>query len=274
MTEQILLEVQKVSRSFGKFQALSNVSLKIQPSQLCALIGPNGAGKTTFYNVISGRYRSTSGRVFFEGRDITRAPAHRLVGMGLLRSFQITNIFPALTVLENVLVPLVVHHGNSFSCLGAIEKRQDLAEEAEQILSRVGLTGQSHRVVSTLAYGDKRLIEIAIVLARRPRLVLLDEPTLHLDLGAQVELLQQLRALARSHGYTIVVVTHELNLAAEFADQVALLHRGKCLRSGTPADVYQRELLEQVFGASLEVETRPSGRPHVSLLGRREDFHV
>ena len=120
MIRQPILEVQNLSRSFGKFQALNDVSLALETGRLCALIGPNGAGKTTFYNVVSGRYRPSFGRVFLEGRDISGWPSHRLAGMGLLRSFQITNIFPALTVLENVLVPLVVHHGRSFSCLESI----------------------------------------------------------------------------------------------------------------------------------------------------------
>ncbi|MCL5288536.1 MAG: ABC transporter ATP-binding protein, partial [Acidobacteria bacterium] len=145
---------------------------------------------------------------------------------------------------------------------------------AEHALIQVGATHLRGRWMHQISGGEKQKVVLARALAQEPLLLLLDEPTLHLDIGAQVELLQQLRVLAQSHGYTIVVVTHELNLAAEFADRVALLHNGKCLRFGTPAEVYRRELLEEVFGAALEVETGPTGRPRVTPYVRREDLQT
>ncbi|MCU0590818.1 MAG: ABC transporter ATP-binding protein [Desulfobacterales bacterium] len=253
MTEPILLEVKEVSRSFGKFQALRQVSLEIRAGRLCALIGPNGAGKTTFYNVVSGRYRPTGGRVFFEGQDITQAPAHRRVEMGLLRSFQITNIFPALTVLENVLVPLVVQHGKSFACLGSIAKRRDMAEEAEQILSRVGLTGQSHRVVSTLAYGDKRLIEIAIVLARRPRLVLLDEPTAGMNPEETDRMIRLVKELSERSETTFFITEHDMKVVFSVAERIFVLNQGSLLADGTPDEIRANPEVKRAYlGGSLD----------------------
>jgi branched-chain amino acid transport system ATP-binding protein len=253
MTEQLLLDVQKVSRSFGKFQALNDVSLRVQTGRLCALIGPNGAGKTTFYNVISGRYRPTAGRVFFEGRDITRAPVHRVVGLGLLRSFQITNIFPALTVLENVLVPLVVHHGLGFSCFGSIGKHPELAEEAERILARVGLTGQSHRMVSTLPYGDKRLIEIAIVLTRRPRLVLLDEPTAGMNPEETDRMIRLIRDLSERSDTTFFITEHDMKVVFSVAEKIFVLNQGELLAEGTPEEIRANpEVKKAYLGGSLD----------------------
>jgi branched-chain amino acid transport system ATP-binding protein len=252
-TEQSLLEVQRVSRSFGKFRALNDVSLRVQAGRLCALIGPNGAGKTTFYNVISGRYRPTAGRVFFEGRDITREPVHRVVEMGLLRSFQITNIFPALTVLDNVLVPLVVHRGIGFSCFGSIAKNRALAEEAEQILARVGLTGQSHRVVSTLPYGDKRLIEIAIVLTRRPRMVLLDEPTAGMNPEETDRMIRLIKDLSEHSDTTFFITEHDMKVVFSVAERIFVLNQGELLAEGTPEEIRANpEVKKAYLGGSLD----------------------
>jgi iron complex transport system ATP-binding protein len=142
---------------------------------------------------------------------------------------------------------------------------------AENALAQVGAEHLAGRKMNELSGGEKQRVILARALAQQPRLVLLDEPTLHLDIGAQVELLEQLRRLAEENRYAVVIVTHELALAAEFADQVVLLQSGRCLRVGTPAEVYQRELLEQVFEAPLDVEAGPAGRPRVHLRARRRE---
>lgn len=253
MIGEAVLEVRNLGRSFGKFQALSDVSLAIKKGSLCALIGPNGAGKTTFYNVVSGRYRPTAGRVLFEGRDISGWPSHRMAGMGLLRSFQITNIFPALTVLENVLVPLVVHHGRGFSCLKAISGYLDLADEAERILERVGLSGRSNRTVSTLAYGDKRLIEMAIVLARRPRLVLLDEPTAGMNPEETDRMIGLIRELSESSETTFFVTEHDMKVVFSVAEKIFVLNQGSLLAEGTPEEIRQNPDVKRAYlGGSLD----------------------
>ena len=253
MDRPTILEVRDVSRSFGKFMALNGVSLSIETGRLCALIGPNGAGKTTFYNVVSGRYRPTSGKVFFMGRDISGAPPHRLVGMGLLRSFQITNIFPALTVLENVLVPLVVHHRRSFSILGAVAKQKDLAAEAEGILERVGLSGFSGRKASTLAYGDKRLIEIAIVLARRPRLVLLDEPTAGMNPEETDRMIRLIKELAEDSDTTFFITEHDMKVVFSVAQKIFVLNQGSLLAEGTPEEIRANPEVKRAYlGGSLD----------------------
>ena len=253
MSTKTILEARHLSRSFGKFQALTGVSLKIEKGRLCALMGPNGVGMTTFYNVVSGRYRPTSGRVFFEGQDISRTPTHRLVAMGLLRSFQVTNIFPALSVLENILVPLVIHHAKSYACIGSIGKHPELAEEAERILERVGLTGQSRRVVSTLAYGDKRLIEIAIVLARQPRLVLLDEPTAGMNPEETDRMIGLIKELSEKSDTTFFITEHDMKVVFSVAERIFVLNQGSLLAEGTPAEIRANSEVKRAYlGGSLD----------------------
>jgi branched-chain amino acid transport system ATP-binding protein len=253
MAETPLLEVRTLSKEFGKFRALSDVTLRVERGRLSALIGPNGAGKTTFYNVVSGRYRPTLGKVFFEGKDISRTPTHKLVGRGLLRSFQITNIFPDLTVLENILTPLVVHHGLSFSFIGAIERRKDLVTEAEGILERVGLQSESHRVAHTLAYGDKRLVEIAIVLARRPKLVLLDEPTAGMTPEETDRMVNLIKELAVKSGTTFFVTEHDMKVVFSIAEKIFVLNQGTLLAEGSPEEIRSDDRVKEAYlGGSLD----------------------
>jgi branched-chain amino acid transport system ATP-binding protein len=256
MSGQTILEVKNMSRSFGKFKALSDVSLKIEKGQMCALIGPNGAGKTTFYNVVSGRYRPTIGQIFFEGRDVSGLPTYRLTSMGLLRSFQITNIFPALTVLENILAPLVVHHKKSFSFLGVMKNQWEMVEEARGILARVGLEDQAGRVASTLAYGDRRLIEIAIVLARSPKLVLLDEPTAGMNPEETDRMIRLIKELAQKSETTFFVTEHDMKVVFSVAERIFVLSGGKLLAEGTPEEIRANQEVKIAYlGGCLDAES-------------------
>ncbi|MBI3484104.1 MAG: ABC transporter ATP-binding protein [Acidobacteria bacterium] len=246
---------------------LEATSLSARRQELVAIVGPNASGKSTLLRLISGALRPLSGRVQLDGFEVGALNPRT-------RARRIAVVQQESPLLFPVRVDEYVLQGrHPYGQALHFETAEDLTI-AEQSLAQVGAAHLRGRWMHQISGGEKQKVVLARALAQQPLLLLLDEPTLHLDIGAQVELLQQLRSLAQSHGYTIVVVTHELNLAAEFADQVALLHRGKCLRSGTPAEVYRRELLEQVFGASLEVETRPSGRPHVTPLARREDLSL
>lgn len=252
MSNAPILEVRNITRNFGKFQAIGGVSLRVPRGRLSALIGPNGAGKTTFYNVISGKYRPTTGTVHFDGADVTGLAPHRLVARGMLRSFQITNVFPELTVLENILVPLVVHHKASFAFLKSLARRNDWVEEAESILDRVGLREMRHRVVSTLAYGDKRLIEIALVLARKPKLVLLDEPTAGMNPEETDRMIHLIRELADQSGTTFFITEHDMKVVFSVAQQIYVLHQGKLLAEGAPDEIRSNDQVKQAYlGGSL-----------------------
>lgn len=252
MTDTPLLEIRNLCKNFGKFQALSNVSMVVPEGCLTALIGPNGAGKTTFYNVVSGRYKPSSGNVFFRGRDISGKPAHKLVGMGLLRSFQITNIFPNLTVLENVLTPVIIHNGKSFSLFKSLKSRTDFREQAERVLDMVGLLSFSDRLAATLAYGDKRLIEIAIVLARKPKLVLLDEPTAGMNPEETDRIIQLIKELASKSGATFFITEHDMKVVFSIAEQIYVLNQGSPLASGSPDQIRSDPKVREAYlGGSL-----------------------
>lgn len=253
MSTQPILEIEKLGHQFGDFVVMREVSLTVEAGSMTALIGPNGAGKTTFYNLISGRYTPTWGSIAFDGRDITGLPAHRLVALGLLRSFQITNIFPHLTVLENVLVPLTLHHHKGFRCWQSMSREQDLKRRAEQILDRVGLTPEAHRPAHELAYGDQRLVEIAIVLAREPKLVLLDEPTAGMNPEETDRMVSLIKELAEQSGTTFFLTEHDMNVVFAVASYLYVLHQGSLLARGTPDEIRgDQQVKEAYLGGSLD----------------------
>jgi branched-chain amino acid transport system ATP-binding protein len=242
-----LLEVRGLTRHFGRFAALTDVSLSVEAGVVSALIGPNGAGKTTFYNVVSGRFPPTRGEVLLAGRDVTGLPAHRLVGHGLARSFQITNVFPSLTVLENVLVPLLLERGRARRFLAPLAGEREARRRAEEVLDTVGLLDQAHRVTATLAYGDKRLVEMAIVLARAPRLVLLDEPTAGMNPEETDRMIALLAGLAARLGTTFFVTEHDMKVVFGLARRIFVLHQGMLLAQGTPEEIRGHPEVRQAY---------------------------
>ena len=253
MTDTPILKVEHLGHSFGKFKVLEDISLEIRPGVLSALIGPNGAGKTTFYNAVSGRFRPTKGQVFFNDQNITGMPAHRLVSLGLLRSFQITNIFPDLTVIENVLVPLTLHYNKGFSFLKSLHRQKSLFDKAEEVLDKIGLLGLAHRRTDELAYGDKRLVEMAIVLAREPKLVLLDEPTAGMNPAETDRMIHLIKDLAHRFGTTIFLTEHDMKVVFAVAEQIFVLHQGQLLAQGGPEVIRaNRQVKEAYLGGSID----------------------
>jgi len=248
-----LLEVRGVSRWFGGFAALADVSLSVEPRVPTALIGPNGAGKTTLYNIISGRFPPSRGQVFLDGRDVTGTPARRRVEMGLARSFQITNVFPSLTVRENVLVPLVLEARRGRRFLRGLGRERDLARRADETLEEVGLLAEAGRVAATLSYGDRRLVEMAIVLARRPRLVLLDEFTAGMNPEETDRMIALVRKLAERFGTTFFVTEHDMRVVFGLAHRIFVLHQGSLLAAGTPDEIRQDPRVREAYlGASAD----------------------
>jgi iron complex transport system ATP-binding protein len=243
---------------------LSATSFQARQRELVAILGPNASGKSTLLQLIAGSLAPLSGRVLLDGIEIrsldTRTRAQRI---GVVEQHA-PLVFPARAG------EFVLQGRHPYGRALHLPNSEDVTL-AQNALAQVGAEHLADRRMDQLSGGEKQRIILARALAQQPLLLLLDEPTLHLDIGAQVELLERLRRLAEANRYTVIVVTHELALAAEFADQVVLLHRGKCLRVGTPAAVYQRELLEQVFDAPLDVEAGPAGRPRVSLRSRPAD---
>jgi branched-chain amino acid transport system ATP-binding protein len=239
--------VQHLGHAYGRYQVIDDISLTVSPGELTALIGPNGAGKTTFYNAVSGKFRPTRGKVFFDGRDITGLPAHKLVPLGLLRSFQITNIFPQLTVIENVLVPLVLHAGKGYALLGNLRRERALHDRAREVLKKIGLAEQADRKAGELPYGDKRLVEIAIVLAREPKLVLLDEPTAGMNPEETDRMILLIKELAESFGTTFFLTEHDMKVVFSIASRIFVLHQGGLLAEGGPEEIRRNQKVKEAY---------------------------
>ena len=255
--EQVSYAYAATDRSAPKF-ILGPVTFEAQHRELIAILGPNASGKSTLLKLLAGVVKPLSGRVEVDGAEVggldLRARAQKIA----LVQQESELLFP-LRVWEYVLQGRYPY-GRRLR----FESDEDCLM-AGNALAQTGADGLRDRWMEQLSGGEKQRVILARALAQQPALLLLDEPTQHLDIGGKVELLRRLRKLSDENRYTVVVVTHELNLAAEFSDRIVLLHKGKCLRIGTPAQVYQRELLEEVFEAPLEVEIRASGRPRVIL---------
>ena len=264
-TTDVRLSVEQVSYAYAPNPSqaplftLEAMSFQAKPGELVAILGPNASGKSTLLKLISGALQPLSGRIFLNGFETHSLPVKTRAQRIALVQQESRLLFPS-HAWEFVMQGRHPYGGGL-----RFESQEDVLI-AKNALAQVGAAELADRWMDKISGGEKQRIILARALAQQPLLLLLDEPTLHLDIGAQVDLLESLRRLAAQNRYTVIVVTHELNLAGEYADQVVLMHRGKCLRVGPPATVLQREILEQVFQAPLSVEMTPSGRPRVTLF--------
>ena len=251
-----------VSAASAPTFTLAATTFQAREREIVAILGPNASGKSTLLRLIAGTIAPLSGRVELDGEETSSLDVRTRAQRIAVVHQESPIVYPALAG------DFVLQGRYPYGRALRFASKEDI-EIAGNALAQVGAEHLSARTIGELSGGEKQRVILARALAQQPRLILLDEPTLHLDIGAQVELLERLRQLARENRYTVVVVTHELGLAAEFADQVVLLQLGRCLRVGTPAAVYQKDLLEQVFEAPLDVELGPAGRPRVNLRAHR-----
>jgi iron complex transport system ATP-binding protein len=264
-SSEIRLSVEQVSYAYSvnpsqaPLFTLEASSFQARPGEIVAILGPNASGKSTLLKLIAGALAPLSGRVLLNGfLTHSLAPRTRAQRIAMVQQ-ESPLLFPARAW------EFVLHGRHPYGRSLRFETADDVAI-ARNALAQVGAEHLSDRWMNQISGGEKQRVILARALAQQPLLLLLDEPTLHLDIGAQVDLLATLRRLAAENRYTVVIVTHELNLAGGYADQVVLLHRGKSLRVGPPASVYQRDLLEQVFQTPLTVEMASNGRPRVTPL--------
>nr|WP_311527149.1 ABC transporter ATP-binding protein [uncultured Ralstonia sp.] len=242
-----VLAVDRVSKHFGSLVAVQDVSLSVEPGELRAVIGPNGAGKTTFFNLISGFFRPTAGTIAFEGQDITALPAHRRVTAGIARTFQITEIFPELTVFENVRISAEAAAGFRQRPWISPADKAHVRQHVEHTLELTGLHGKANRLAGELAHGDQRTTEIAIALALRPRLLLLDEPTAGMGDQETDETMQLIRSLHRKNNFTIVLIEHDMRVVFDLADRITVLDGGRLLAEGTPEQIAVNEAVQAAY---------------------------
>jgi len=243
----MILEVKNVSKRFGSLWAVRDVSLEVNKGELRAVIGPNGAGKTTFFNMISGFFRPNSGSIGFDGRDITNLPAHKRVGLGMARTFQITEIFPELSVLENIRIAAETAAGFARRFWISEAEKKKIRSHAEQILGLVGLEAKASRLVGELAHGDQRAAEIAMALAARPHLLLLDEPTAGMGDQETYAITHLIRRLHRDHDFTIVLIEHDMRVVFNLADRITVLDQGAVLAEGTPEQIAANDAVQAAY---------------------------
>lgn len=229
------LAVSDVSRNFGGVQALSNVSFEVAPGERRLIIGPNGAGKTTLFNLLSGALAVSGGEVMLFGRDITNLPPYERAHMGLARTFQITNLFPRLTVLENVLLALQATDKSAFSMLARMRANRPLFQNAESLLQEWGLTAIASRAAREISYGEQRQIDLILAMAMRPKVLLLDEPTAGLSAAEVVRVVGVVRSLPKE--MTILMIEHDMDVAFALADRITVLHQGRLIADGGVAAI-------------------------------------
>jgi branched-chain amino acid transport system ATP-binding protein len=240
-----ILQVQSLVKSFGGLVALGGVDLAVEAGEFRAIIGPNGAGKSTFFNTMTGLLRPDSGRVTFEGRDITGEPPHRVARRGVARTFQITSVFPDLSALENVQVALLAHARRSWSMWS--QARALGADRAHELLALVGLDGNAAKPAGMLAHGDQKRLELAIALAGEPRLLFLDEPTAGMAAQERLEAIRLVHRIARELGLSCVFTEHDMAVVFAVATRITVMHQGRVLAEGTPAEVRARPEVQQVY---------------------------
>jgi branched-chain amino acid transport system ATP-binding protein len=244
MNDEIILRASNIGMKFGGFRALSDVSLDIARGQLTAIIGPNGAGKSTLFNILSGAFPPSEGRLTYEGRNITGHRQHRFARMGIAKSFQITNVFPYLSALENVRIAVQAMRVR-YNIWTPRRRYVEFTEKAVELLDLVGLTHHRERHAENLAHGEQRALEIAMALASDPRLLLLDEPTAGMSPEETVTMMDLIVKLARDR--TVVLVEHKMKLIMGISDRVIVLHHGELLADGTPADIRADEEVRRVY---------------------------
>ena len=242
-----LLRVETVSKHFGSLVAVSGVSMSVEPGDLRAVIGPNGAGKTTFFNLITGWFRPTSGRIIFDGEDVTGLLPARRVWRGIARTFQITEVFPELSVHENLRIPVEVASG--FRLKPWLSRAADakVRERVAELLQMGGLADKAGRMVGELSHGDQRSTEIMMAIALNPRLLLLDEPTAGMGEQETFEIIQLIRRLHKDNKLTIVLIEHDMRVVFHLADRIMVLDQGKFLAEGTPAEIAANEAVQTAY---------------------------
>jgi branched-chain amino acid transport system ATP-binding protein len=240
-----ILRVESLVKRFGGLVALGGVDLAVEAGEFRAIIGPNGAGKSTFFNTMTGLLRPDSGRVAFEGRDITGEPPHRVARRGVARTFQITSVFHDLSALENVQVALLVHARRSWSMWS--RARALGADRARDLLALVGLAASATKPAGTLAHGDQKRLELAIALAGEPRLLFLDEPTAGMAAQERLEAIRLVRRIARELGLSCVFTEHDMAVVFAVATRITVMHQGRVLAEGTPTEVRARPEVQQVY---------------------------
>ncbi len=241
----MILETKKIVKVFGKLVATNSVSLAVRPGDIHAIIGPNGAGKSTYFNLITGYHLPDSGQVFFKGKDITKLPPYRRCRMGITRSFQITSIYPKMTVYESVLMALLSHQKKTLDFFASAKNY--FKDEVWRILEDVGLADQALIKGDSISHGDKKRLELAVTLGTKPELLLLDEPTCGMSPEETDSIMEIIKKLVDEKGLTIFFTEHDMAVVFGIARRISVLHQGTLIADGTPEEVRASEQVQKVY---------------------------
>ncbi len=241
------LETRGLTIRFGGHVAVNDVSCRFTPGTLTAIVGPNGAGKTTYFNLISGQLRATSGQVLVEGEDVTGLPASARAKRGLGRAFQLTNLFPDLTALENVRLAVQSRADAGWSLFQVWNSRRDLIEKAEDILERVRLADKRHIAPKALSHGDQRKLEVALLMAMEPKVFMFDEPTAGMSVDEVPTVLELIHDIKQRGNATVLLVEHKMDVVRSLADRIIVLHNGTLVADGDPAAVIASPVVQEAY---------------------------
>lgn len=240
-----VLETKNLTKDFGGFVAINDVSFTLEKGEKHAIIGPNGAGKTTFFNLITGHLEPSQGEVQFEGKPITGQPPHKIVRLGLARSFQRINIFPRMTVYENIQTALIARYNKHFSLFSPAAAQN--REETRELLDLVGLDTEAPEIAGELSYGKQKQLELAISLAEDPSVLLLDEPTAGMSPQETKDAIALVDEIAKSRGLTLLFTEHDMSVVFGIADRISVLHHGELIASGLPEEVRNNSEVRRVY---------------------------
>jgi branched-chain amino acid transport system ATP-binding protein len=241
----VILGVEKVRKSFDGFVAINGVSFSLQKGEICSIIGPNGAGKTTLFNLITGHLRIDEGKLIFKDQDITNRRPYQICRLGVGRSFQRTNIFPRLTVYQNIQAAVLVHQGRSFTFFRPVDVF--FQKETEEILDRVGLKEYAETVSGSLSYGFQKQLELGIALASEPDLLLLDEPTAGMSTQETHQTIELIGKITREKGLTLLFTEHDMEVVFSISQRIMVLHQGRLIAGGTPDEVRRNPEVQKVY---------------------------
>jgi len=243
----VSLETRNLTIRFGGHVAVDAVSCAFRPGQLTAIVGPNGAGKTTYFNLMSGQLRATSGAVFVRGLDVTGQSAPQRARLGIGRAFQLTNLFPGLSVIENVRLATQARAGVHYEMTRPWMARRDLIDRAEGVLSEVGLSARAMQRVASLSHGDQRKLEVAMMMALEPEILMFDEPTAGMSVDEVPVLLDLIARLKQDPSKTILLVEHKMDVVRSLADRIIVLHNGRLVADGDPAEVIASPIVQEAY---------------------------
>jgi branched-chain amino acid transport system ATP-binding protein len=246
-SEHPILETRGLTIRFGGHTAVNQVNCKFSPGTLTAIVGPNGAGKTTYFNLVSGQLRASSGQVLLHGNDVTNDPAPVRTAKGIGRAFQLTNLFPFLTVLENVRLAVQARAQAGLNLISMWTQRTDIIEKAEHFLARVGLAQRRSALASVLSHGDQRKLEVAMLLALEPEIFMFDEPTAGMSVDEVPVILDLIHEIKEQKNKTILLVEHKMDVVRSLSDRIIVLHQGTLVADGLPAEVIASPIVQEAY---------------------------